>query len=150
MENDEAILPVASPHRAAWHCVMWLLACVLLAAMIHHTGAIDEPVRSDVIIVLGAALTNEGKPYRALIRRSEHGAELWRNGYAGMILCTGGIGRNMRIPRSEADGCREVLMREGVPRTAIVLEETSRSTEEQVLKTRENHGGTWLGDALFW
>ncbi|WP_157899044.1 YdcF family protein [Luteitalea pratensis] len=117
--------------------VMWLSACGLLLVIIHYTGTRDEAVRSDLIIVLGAALTDEGKPYKALSRRSEHAAELWKMGYAAMILCTGGIGRSVRIPRSEADGCREVVMREGVPRTAIVLEERSRSTEEQVRNTRD-------------
>ena len=48
-----------------------------------------------------------------------------------MVMCTGGIGSHVRVPRSEADGCREILMREGVPRTAIVLEDSSRNTEEQ-------------------
>ena len=117
--------------------VVWLAACGLLAAIIHHTGTIDGSVRSDVIVVLGAALTREGEPYRALIRRSEHAALLWKNGRAEMVMCTGGIGSHVRVPRSEADGCREILMREGVPRTAIVLEDTSRNTEEQA---RSIHG----------
>lgn len=116
--------------------VSWLVACVLLVAAIHYTGTVDEPVRSDVIIVFGAALTDDGKPYRALSRRSEHAADLWKNGHAATIICTGGVGPNVRIPRSEADGCREVAMREGVPRTAIVLEETSRNTEENARNAR--------------
>lgn len=110
--------------------VTWLLACGVLAAIIHYTGTIDDPRHADVIIVLGAALTDEGEPGRALRRRSEHAAALWTDGHAGMIICTGGIGRAARIRRSEADGCRDVLMREGVPRAAILLEETSRNTEE--------------------
>ena len=117
--------------------VIWLCACGLLAAIIHHTGTVDESVRSDVIIVLGAALTIEGEPYLALTRRSEHAAELWKKHDAERIICTGGIGPHVRIPRSEADGCRDVLMRAGVPRTAILLEETSRSTEEQALNTHK-------------
>lgn len=110
--------------------VTWLLGCGLLAAAIHYTGTVDRAVRSDVIIVLGASLTNQGEPNRALTRRSAHAAELWRDGLAGMIICTGGIGRDLQVARSEADGCRQVLMREGVPRAAILLEETSRNTEE--------------------
>jgi uncharacterized SAM-binding protein YcdF (DUF218 family) len=116
--------------------LIWLFACAILAAVIHHTGTIDEAVPADVIIVLGAGLTNEGEPNWALSRRSEHAAELWKNGYAPMIICTGGVGRNVIIPRSEADGCREVLMREGVPDSAIILEDTSRSTEENALNTQ--------------
>ena len=39
--------------------------------------------------------------------------------------------------RSEAEACREVLMAHGIPEDAILLEERSRSTEENALYTRE-------------
>jgi uncharacterized SAM-binding protein YcdF (DUF218 family) len=123
--------------------VGWLCVCLLLVAIILRTGAIDEPVRTDAIVVLGAALTRDGKPYKALIRRSEHAADLWKKGRAPMIVCTGGIGTHVQVPRSEADGCREILMREGVPRSAILLEDKSESTEEQALQARRimaSHG----------
>jgi uncharacterized SAM-binding protein YcdF (DUF218 family) len=100
----------------------------VLAALIYRTGTIDEARPSNVIIVLGAALTDDGQPNKALRRRSEHAALLWQAGYAGSIICTGGVGRN--LTRSEADGCRDVLTRAGVPDRAIVLENTSHSTEE--------------------
>jgi uncharacterized SAM-binding protein YcdF (DUF218 family) len=115
----------------------WLLACGVLAAIILFTGMVDQAVRSDVIIVLGAAISDEGGPGKALTRRSEHAAELWRRGQAPMIICTGGVGAEARIRRSEADGCREVLMHHGVPRDRIVLEETSRSTEENARNARD-------------
>lgn len=115
----------------------WLGGCTLLAAAIFYTGTVDAAVRSDVIIVLGAALTKDGKPYLALTRRSEHAAALWKKGLAGTIICTGGIGPQQRVLRSEADGCREILMRDGVPLEAIVLEEASQSTEEQAHNTRD-------------
>jgi uncharacterized SAM-binding protein YcdF (DUF218 family) len=125
--------------------VTWFGVCAALAAAIVITGAIDKAVRSDVIIVLGAALTRDGKPYLALTRRAEHAAALWKRGLAGTIICTGGVGPQLRVRRSEADGCREVLMRDGVPRAAIVLEETSQSTEEQAHNSRDimaAHGWT--------
>jgi uncharacterized SAM-binding protein YcdF (DUF218 family) len=114
--------------------VVWLFACGILAAIIHQTGSMDEASESDVIIVLGAGLTRDGRPNRALNRRSEHAAELWKAGYADTIICTGGVGLNQT--RSEADACREVLLREGVQESAIVLEDTSRSTEENALNSQ--------------
>jgi len=107
-------------------------------------GMIDDAARI-VAPPLGASLTRDGKPNPALSRRAEHAAGLWKAGRAGTILCTGGVGRQVRVPRSEADACREILVREGVPPTAVVLEETSRSTEEQVLGIRTlmaKHGWT--------
>jgi uncharacterized SAM-binding protein YcdF (DUF218 family) len=114
----------------------WLAACVVLALVISGTGAIDRGEPADVIVVLGASLGSDGTPNPALIRRSEHAAGLWKAGRADTVLCTGGVGQQVRTARSEADACRELLVRAGVPRTAVVLEETSRSTEEQVLRIR--------------
>jgi uncharacterized SAM-binding protein YcdF (DUF218 family) len=118
-------------------CVSWLGACGVLATIIHHTGTVDQPGRTDVILVLGAALSRDGTPYKALTRRSEHAAQLWKQGRAAVIMCTGGIGTHVRVPRSEADGCREILIREGVAPAAIVLEDTSRNTEEQARRIHD-------------
>jgi uncharacterized SAM-binding protein YcdF (DUF218 family) len=110
----------------------WLVACAVLVLVIHRTGAIDRGERADVIVVLGASLSRDGQPNKALIRRSEHAAALWKAGRAGTILCTGGIGPRLRVARSEADACREIVVRHGVPATAVVLEDRSRNTEEQM------------------
>lgn len=108
--------------------VSWLVASLALAAAVVWTGTMDDAGPSDVIIVLGAALSRDGTPYKALTRRSAHAADVWKAGHAPVIICTGGVGPH--VTRSEADGCREVLMRHGVPRDAIVLEERSRTTDE--------------------
>lgn len=114
--------------------LVWLVLCVVLAAIIHQTGTVNAAENADVIVVLGAGLTRDGRPNWALVRRSEHAAELWKAGYAATIICTGGVGLNQS--RSEADACREVLMGVGIPQNAIVLEATSRSTEENALNTQ--------------
>ena len=51
------------------------------------------------------------------------------------VLCTGAQADG--YPRSEADACREVLMREGVPESAIWLEDESRSTEENAINSTQ-------------
>lgn len=122
---------------------LWALGSGLLAVLICYTGMSDDAYPSDVIIVLGAALSDDGTPYKALTRRSEHAAQLWKRRLSPSIICTGGVGRRVRVRRSEADGCREVLMRNGVPASAIVLEEASRSTEENARNARgimQQHG----------
>jgi uncharacterized SAM-binding protein YcdF (DUF218 family) len=121
----------------------WLCVSVVLAGLVVYTGTVDSAVRSDVIVVLGAALNRDGTPYRALTRRAEHAASLWSRGMAARVICTGGIGAHVQVPRSEADGCREVLMRHGVPRTAIVLEESSRTTAgnaREAQQVMQRHG----------
>lgn len=113
---------------------VWLCACVVLAAIVYRTGTIDEARDADVIIVLGAALKSDGRPNKALSRRSRHAAALWKAGHAASIICTGGVGPG--LTRSEADGCREVATGAGVPAGAILLEEASHSTEENASNAR--------------
>ena len=111
-----------------------LLYFILFMAAIHHAGTIDSAVESDVIIVLGAGLRSDGSPGPALIRRSLQGARLWQQGLAPLLLCSGG--KADTYPRSEAAACREALLGQGVPSGAILLEEQSRSTEENALYSR--------------
>jgi uncharacterized SAM-binding protein YcdF (DUF218 family) len=117
--------------------VAWLVACLALAVLVVVVGLVDRPVASDAIVVLGAALTDAGAPGKALTRRSEHAAALWHQGQAPMVICAGGTGPGAWVRRSEADGCREVLMRLGVPRNRILLEERSRNTLENARYVRD-------------
>ncbi len=125
--------------RRLWQVILvggllWGWQMIYTWMAIDAYGRIDRAQEADVIIVLGAGLRRDNTPGPALRRRSLHGAELWRQGVAPMILCSGGMPGN-RI-RSEADACRELLEAEGVPADAILLEETSRSTEENALESR--------------
>ena len=103
-------------------------------AFIHFGGAADSATAADVILVLGAGLRHDGRPGWALTRRADAAADLWRKSLAPFVLCSGA--KVAHIPRSEADACREILFRRGVPASAILLEEASRSTEEQAINSR--------------
>lgn len=112
---------------------LWLLVIAVLALAVILYGRVDNSRPSDVIVVLGAGLRRDNQPNLALIRRSEQGALLYHEGIAPYIVCSGGyaIGRT----RSEADACREILEDNGVPASAIIMEDASRSTEENALYT---------------
>jgi uncharacterized SAM-binding protein YcdF (DUF218 family) len=111
--------------------LVWLSISILLGVAVIVEGTADHAKPSDVIIVLGSGLRRDNSPGPALMRRSRHAAELHARGIADTIICTGGqtAGRTM----SEASGCRSILLAEGVPDSAILLEERSRSTEENAL-----------------
>ncbi len=100
-------------------------------AAIHRAGQLDATAPADVIITLGAGLRRDGRAGLALSRRSLRAAELWRAGIAPVVICTGGKAEPFR--RSEADACREILRAQGLPQASILLEETSRSTEENAI-----------------
>ncbi len=102
-----------------------------LIALIWQAGANDTAQKADLIVVLGAGLRRDGRPGAVLVRRSLHGAALWKAGMAQRILCTGGQAESQ--PRAEADACRELLLAKGLPDEAILLERRSRSTEENAM-----------------
>ncbi len=111
----------------------WVLLLMVLTILVTTYGRVDRAQPADVIVVLGAGLRPDNRPGPALIRRSEQAAALWQQGLAPYIICTGGV--SARATRSEASGCRDVLMANGVPAEVIRLEERSRSTDENAYYT---------------
>ena len=123
-----------------------LLYFLAFIATIHHTGTQDTTQESDVIIILGAGLLRDGRPGWALTRRSRQAADLWHAGIAPYIICTGGQAES--YPRSEASACREILLSTGIPTSAILMEEHSRSTEENAIFSRRIFEQVGFGDAV--
>ncbi len=113
----------------------WLIFNCMIALIVFVYGLPDHAQHEDVIIVLGSGLNRDLSPNPATIRRGERGAELWKQGYAPMVICSGGFAT--WASRSEADGCAQVLRENGVPNDAIILEEQSRSTEENALHSHQ-------------
>ena len=111
-----------------------LVYVVAVIGAIHIVGAIDTTEEADVIIVLGAGLRADGRPGWALTRRTQWAADLWHKGIAPYALCTGAQAEG--FPRSEAAACREILLGAGLPDAAILMEESSRSTEENAIHSR--------------
>ncbi len=114
---------------------LWLWQVMVLLTEIDAYGRVDRAVPADVIIVLGAGLRADNTPGPALTRRALHAANLWTRGLAPMILCSGGHPGIQT--RTEADACAELLRGDGIPETAILQENQSRSTEENALYSRQ-------------
>lgn len=108
---------------AAYFSVVFLQ----VRAMGAGPGAI--PARSDVIVVMGAA-QYDGTPSPMLEERLASALSLWQDGVAPVIAVTGG---KMPADRfTEAATSRRWLTDRGVPRDAIMLEDTGRSTWESL------------------
>ncbi len=114
---------------------IWLILDCLIGITVYVYGLTDRAQPADVIVVLGGGLNRDLTPNRATTRRAQHAAELWKAGYAPMIICSGGYAE--WAERSEADSCAQVLRESGVPAEAIVLEDRSRSTEENAIYSHE-------------
>jgi uncharacterized SAM-binding protein YcdF (DUF218 family) len=83
---------------------------------------------ADVILVLGS---ND-------VRVGEHGARLFLQGLAPLMLCSGNVGRLTagRFEKSEAATFADAAVRLGVPRSAIMIEDTSTNTGENIDRSR--------------
>jgi len=79
-----------------------------------------------VLVILGAAVWRGG-PSPALLRRAQHGAALWQPG--DRVICCGGTGRH---PPSEAEAIAAILRAQGIPGDAILLEDRSATTWENI------------------
>lgn len=104
---------------------VFLVIVIGLSAAVVSYGAADGAAPSDVIVVLGGGAST--------YRRAEHAAQLYKAGYAPVVLCSGGFVPG--DPVSEADHCARAARRHGVPPAAILREETSRSTEENAIES---------------
>jgi uncharacterized SAM-binding protein YcdF (DUF218 family) len=90
--------------------------------------------RWDAIVVLGCRVFPDGRPSVALARRVQAAAELWAAGRADVIVLTGGRGDAGVVEAEVAATVAESL---GVPRSAMVLETRSTSTDENARFTAE-------------
>lgn len=112
----------------------WFAADFAYVATYNET---DWAVPSDVIIVLGCPSYEGNKintAFSACIQaRAHHAADLYKRGLATHIIPTGGL---TGPPPTEAQAISIVLQAEGVPASAIVLEQRARDTVENIQYSR--------------
>lgn len=93
----------------------------------HHLNHIVEKL--DCILVLGSHD----------LRVAERAAELYLEGFAPLIIFSGGLGRLTEgvWPEPEADLFAKIAVSKGVPREAILIENKSTNTGENILFTQQ-------------
>jgi uncharacterized SAM-binding protein YcdF (DUF218 family) len=101
-----------------------------LTFRIWDQGGRDEARRADAIVVLGAAQYN-GWPSPLFQARLAHAVELYEAGLAPLFIVTGGKGRPGDAT-TEAAAARAYAVAHGVPAEAIIGEDRSRTTVEQI------------------
>jgi uncharacterized SAM-binding protein YcdF (DUF218 family) len=100
------------------------------------TSQRDQRRPVDAIVVLGAAQYN-GRPSPVLRARLEHALRLYREGYAPLIVVTGGVGRGDTT--SEAIVGQRWLVAREVPEEDVVVQPVGRSTTTSMTAV-----GDWL------
>lgn len=108
--------------------VMVLVVAGFMAA-IYVEARNDEARPVDAIVVMGAAQYN-GRPSGVLEARLDHALTLYNEGYAPVIVVTGG-----QMPGdiyTEAGVSEQYLLDRGVPPQAILMEDEGRDTWESM------------------
>lgn len=117
-------------HRR-WVVVLFGLLLIPVLVVFGFMAAIyiqarnDEARQVDAIVVMGAAQYN-GRPSEVLSARLDHALSLYEQGYAPVIIVTGGS-----MPGdvyTEAGTSEQYLIDRGVPPSAILMEDEGRDT----------------------
>jgi uncharacterized SAM-binding protein YcdF (DUF218 family) len=112
----------------------WLVA---VACWIAVGPAVSRTDRGATAIVLGAAVIGS-KPSPVYAARIDHAVDLYRQGRVQHILLTGG--RSPEDALTEAASGAAYAMAKGVPESAILQEDRSRTTRENLANAREELG----------
>jgi uncharacterized SAM-binding protein YcdF (DUF218 family) len=89
----------------------------------------DQTGFTDAILMLGAGVHHDGTPSPALRARVDQAARLYDAGYAPLIALTGG---SIDGKPAEALVAYQVLIEQGIPPDAILLEDQSQTTAQNV------------------
>ena len=96
-------------------------------AILVRYGAQERAQKAEAIIIFGARVEASGQASPILRARTRHAFELWKQGFAPRIVCTGGVGD---FPPAEALVSKQLLQSWGVPASAILVDDKSVSTRQ--------------------
>lgn len=120
-----------------WICSivgMTMLWLVFIAILIARAGAPHPEARGDAAIVLGAAVWDD-EPSPVFAARIDHALDLYRRGQVKWLIFTGGRGEGDSL--SEGEAARIYASSKGISSEAILVEEQSRSTVENLTEAIE-------------
>ncbi|WP_194207841.1 YdcF family protein [Superficieibacter sp. 1612_C1] len=103
------------------------------AIAIYHFSLEDQTQKADCAIVAGAGIQGD-QPSPVFQARLDHAVHLWQQGLVRMVILTGGLSAHAQ--RSDAAIARQYLLAQGIPASAILMEETSTKTRENVKNAR--------------
>ena len=105
-----------------------------IAINIWNYGKIDEKAPSNVAIVLGASVWEDGVSpvYR---ERINHAITLYKDGFVDYIILTGGFGEGSY--KSDSQVAKEYALSQGIPEERLLIEEKSTITEENLEFSKE-------------
>ena len=128
--------PPGSPwrRRVAWLATLATLAVAFPVAQMFCFGCTDYRRPADAVVVFGARAYASGQMSTSLYDRTRTAVELYRAGLAGVLVFSGGPGDG---DIHETEAMRRYAVENGVPDSAILLDEHGLSTQATVDNTVE-------------
>lgn len=117
-------------------CALYVVAMATLVV----DGLTDSATTSDVAVVLGNQVTDDGVPSDRLAARLDKAAELYHGDVVPAIIVSGGVGES---GFDEALVMGDYLVEQGVPDRAVLIDgagRTTRETAENTARTMEDQG----------
>lgn len=122
---------------------VYLLATIILpvsvtSVILDQYGLKNLPFAEswDAIVVAGARVDPNGQPSLSLKRRTQMAVNLHEKGLAPVVVFTGGLGEH---PPTEALAASKWAISIGLPEKAILLEDTSTSTQENAKNVADKY-----------
>jgi uncharacterized SAM-binding protein YcdF (DUF218 family) len=111
--------------------VLLIFVCFILAfpRILYGKLNFNNNRKSDVIIILGYPILNNGDASPLLMERIKKGIELYKSNTAGKIICTGSAVKNEYI---EAEIMYKELIKAGIPKEDIICEKESKGTWDNI------------------
>jgi len=94
---------------------------------------VDEPQKSEAIVVFGGGVGETGSPGKSTIERARYAVELYKQDYAKKIIFSSGY----IFYYNDAENMQLFALSMGVPEKNIILEQKANSTYENVKFTGE-------------
>jgi len=100
---------------------------------INRFGHSDDGRSADCAIVFGAA-AYYNKPSPVFKARIDHALKLYREGRVEKIILTGGFGKDAEF--SESEVAYRYCVEEGIPKSDLLLERRSTTTQQNLIEAR--------------
>ena len=124
--------------RTRWRVVEAVLAVVAVYVLVFQTNALwsaadplkisEAPRRADAIVVFAGGVGESGRAGGGAQERLKQAIDLYRGGYARVLVLSSGYVYSFH----EAEVMRALAIDQGVPASAIVLEQRATNTYENV------------------
>ena len=117
---------------------------ILLGWFLAHTlfiladGLVDEREKGDVGVILGTTVNPDGSLSERLKRRLDKGVELYRDSLIGMVVVSGGLGKEGFY---EGTRMAQYLRAQGIPGAKIIVDNAGVTTAATARNFRRMHPG---------